>query len=141
MSGTEPTIPSGSLLADIEPELSRLRAVIGILGHVGRADTNPTSEELTYIEDRLSECHETLHWLWNHVWEERRAEREAHRAALAAAEARAVDAGPGSVAQMKRARAAVEFLHASHTVGLQQCDEMAAEIAAALAEAGTEAAV
>jgi hypothetical protein len=112
--------------------------VIGILGHIATADTDPTADELSYIESRLMDGHTKIEALWNQVWEDRRAEREAQRVALAAAEERAKEAAPGSRAQLLRVRAALNMTRASHRVAIEQCNQMTDQVTAALAE-GSEA--
>jgi len=131
---TLPAVAPGEALMDIEPALHDMRNATAMLGHMATSDAEVLTEHLHFIEDRLIAAHRRLEALWQQAWQDRKAERAQHAAELAAAEARAKEAAPGSVAQIKRAQVLLSILRTGHRVASEQCDEMGEEIAAALAK-------
>ena len=83
-------------------------------------------------EGRLKEGHRKIGALWRQVWQDQRAEQQAQQAELAEAKATAKqardDAAPGSVAELKRVQAFLDFARTSHRVSLDPCNEAGAEL-------------
>lgn len=131
---TQPGARETYALADIEPVLHDMRTATAMLGHMAGSKFEVDSDQLHYIESRLIECHRKLDTLWKQAWEDRKAEHEVHRAALAEANAKAKEAAPGSVGQLRSMEAMLSILRSGHRVALEQAEEMAEGVKAALAE-------
>lgn len=86
-------------MADIEPELAKLRCAAAMLGHMATSAHEKATEDLHYLKSQFFAHHDRLEALWKQAWEERAREREAHAAELAAAKARTA---PGSQAEAER---------------------------------------
>jgi hypothetical protein len=99
---------SSRAIGELEPVLMDLRGTIGLLRHMDSSANVVAPQELAQISDRLFHLHDKLERLWHAAWDQWSATATLHAEALAAAQAET--AAPGSVEDIKAAKAAWRFV-------------------------------
>jgi hypothetical protein len=115
------TADDASPLADLEPALGDLRTLARMMVHLAESPLEVDPEEWLHLRSQLIDVHGRLHGLWQCVWDEQKAERAAAKAALEAAKAER--AAPGSVEDVKSARACWSMLSTAAKVMLDYSND------------------